>query len=665
MIATRSPEDGPPAGVRRSLCSRFRTRSYENVLLLKAIARRRGVIASTRRTLDILRDGGLPALATKFRTLARRETHPQAATQHATAGVAASRIRTRGPSALFLVLAVVRRLGVVSAAWRTAHTLRSGGLPAVVSKLRNLARIERSISVGGMRSKSSSDLDQDFGMDHARWERLLSQHAQALPEECVPTVWVLVTGEAGSPKLTETCLSITEAGLAVRAIEIAGEGEFSRCLMALLVRADDRDLVWFMQAGDRVDNRAHAILARAARSEADLCLFDTYFVEGNRAFPQLHPGFNEIFGLNCNYFRSRFLARAGALRRVAEGASLTDAYLTARALLALRLRGEAISGFHLPSAFVRIQDSRAAIAQESQELIARSDAQFGGNGSAGETRPDRRVSVIICTRDKGHLLRQMVRGIMETARDFIEEIVVVSNATRNPYALKTLADLRRQQIRVVDYEGPFNFARQCNLAARKTVAPFLLFLNDDIVPVTPDWLARLLAPFDNSSVGMTGPLLLYSDETVQHAGMFLGYNNVAGHVLRSAHLPDGDYLFMTQAPREVSCLTGAALVMKRDMFDDLNGFDPTLGTSIQDVDLSLRVNRSGRRLIFNPQSILLHIESASLRRGLEDPGLQATREREHAYFLRRWGNALEQDPFHNPNFDPNAEDLRSLRPRAS
>jgi hypothetical protein len=169
----------------------------------------------------------------------------------------------------------------------------------------------------------------------------------------------------------------------VRAIDVAGKGEFSRRLMTLLERADDRDLVWFMGAGDRVDNRAHAILARAARSDADLCLFDTYFVEDSRAFPQLHPGFNEIFGLNCNYFRSRFLARAGALRRVADGGSLTDAYPIARALLALRLRGEAITGVHLPSAFVHIEDSRAAIAQESQELIARSDFQFGGNGSPG------------------------------------------------------------------------------------------------------------------------------------------------------------------------------------------------------------------------------------------------------------------------------------------
>ena len=202
---------------------------------------------------------------------------------------------------------------------------------------------------------------------------------------------------------------------------------------------------------------------------------------------------------------------------------------------------------------------------------------------------------------------------METARNLIREVVVVSHATRNPYALKTIADLRQNQVKVVPYEGPFNFSRQCNLGARQTMSPFILFLNDGITPVTSDWLEQLLAPFDNPDVGMTGPLLLYPDKSVQHAGMFLGFHKTAGHTLRSARLPAGDYLFMTQAPRQVSCLTGAAMLVDRRLFDDLNGFDPLLGTYIQDVDLSLRVGRSGRRLVFNPRSILLHMEPASSR----------------------------------------------------
>jgi len=504
-------------------------------------------------------------------------------------------------------------------------------------------------------------LDQDFGVASALWENFLSQRPQArLDAECARAVRILVSGEPNASRLMEIQRSLTEAGLQPRAIEVSPPREFSRSLMALLADADDRDFVWFMAEGDKLDFGARPLLAQAERADVDLCLFDTYFVEGGRAFPQLHPGFNEICGINCNYFRSRFIARAGALRRVADATPLTDAYSTARALLHLRLQGEGVSGIHLPAAFICIDDSRAAITQESEALIASSEAQFGTSGSGATARPRRSVSVVICTKDKGHLLRLAVRGLLETARDLVDEIVVVSHGSSNPYALKTIDDLRREQVRIVAYEGPFNFSRQCNLAARTTASPFILFMNDDVVPVTSDWLARLLAPFYNPAVGMTGPLLLYPNETVQHAGMFLDHYGIAGHTLRSARLPSGDYLFMTQAPREVSCLTGAALVIDRQLFDDLNGFDPLLGTIGQDVDLSLRVNRSGRRLIFNPQSVLLHMESTSLRDVLEDPAVLATREREVAYFRRRWSHAVAQDAFHNPVFDPQVENLRSL-----
>lgn len=106
---------------------------------------------------------------------------------------------------------------------------------------------------------------------------------------------------------------------------------------------------------------------------------------------------------------------------------------------------------------------------------------------------------MICTRNKGHLLRQLVRSARETAGDIIREILIVSYHTSNPYALKTLTDLRNSnRARIIAYEGPFNFSRQCNLAAREASAPYLLFLNDDVVPITVDWLVQLLLPFRKS-----------------------------------------------------------------------------------------------------------------------------------------------------------------------
>ena len=514
---------------------------------------------------------------------------------------------------------------------------------------------------------SPFELDQDFGIGRSRWEDFLSsRRCSPLDNLSEPGFWVLISGDADLPQVENSRRSISAVGLTPRGIHVASPKSFSTTLGSLLSEADAGDLVWFIGAGDQVDCHSGGLLAQAAAAGADLCLFDTYFLEEDRVFPQLHPGFNEILGLNCNYFRSRFIARVGALRQIAADATCTNAYETARALISLRQRRAGISGTHLSGGFMRIEESHSTLKRESEDLIAGKDADFGPGSLTKIPRPEgRNVAVVICTQDRGHLLRQAVRSVLETGHNCIEELVVVSHQPRNAYALKTLADIRHpKQVRILTYEGPFNFSRQCNLGARQTSAPFLLFLNDDITPITPDWLERLLAPFRNPTVGITGPLLLYPDERVQHSGMFLGYKNVAGHLLRSARLPDGDYLFMTQAPREVSCLTGAAMVIERSLFDDLNGFDPLLGTYLQDVDLSLRVQRSGRRLVFNPQAVLVHMESSSLRETLADPARQATREREHAYFSRRWAGALARDPFHNPNFDVHNEGLRSLRPVA-
>jgi len=524
-----------------------------------------------------------------------------------------------------------------------------------------------SAPTGPVVAPSPFELDQDFGIGRSRWKDFLSsRHCPPLDNLSKPGFWVLISGDADLPQVENSRRSISAVGLTPRGIRVTSPESFSTTLASLLLEADAGDLVWFLGAGDQVDCRSGGLLAQAAAAGADLCLFDTYFLEEDRVFPQLHPGFNEILGLNCNYFRSRFIARVGALRQIDTSATCTNAYETARALISLRQQRAGVSGTHLAGGFMRIEESHSTLKRESEDLIAGKDADFGRGSLNRIPRPEQRsVAVVICTQDRGHLLRQAVRSVLETGHNCIEEVVIVSHQPRNTYALKTLADIQHlKQVRMLTYEGPFNFSRQCNLGARQTSAPFLLFLNDDITPITPDWLERLLAPFSNPTVGVTGPLLLYPDERVQHSGMFLGYKNVAGHLLRSARLPDGDYLFMTQAPREVSCLTGAAMVIERSLFDDLNGFDPLLGTYLQDVDLSLRVHRSGRRLVFNPQAVLVHMESSSLRETLADSARQATREREHAYFLRRWAGALARDPFHNPNFDVHDESLRSLRPLA-
>jgi GT2 family glycosyltransferase len=191
-----------------------------------------------------------------------------------------------------------------------------------------------------------------------------------------------------------------------------------------------------------------------------------------------------------------------------------------------------------------------------------------------------------------------------------------------------------------------------------------LFLNDDIAPVTPDWLVRLMGRLEGGEVGSVGPLLLYPNEQIQHAGMYLGCRGAAGHALKGARLPDDDYLFTACAAREVSALTGAVLLTPRADFEALNGFDEQLATFLQDVDYCLRLRVSGRINVFEPAAVLIHMESASIR-ALAADDLQRTRRSERERFVARWGDLALLDPLHPRGFDPEDESLRRLRPAAA
>jgi GT2 family glycosyltransferase len=273
-----------------------------------------------------------------------------------------------------------------------------------------------------------------------------------------------------------------------------------------------------------------------------------------------------------------------------------------------------------------------------------------------------RVSIVICTKDNGFLLEQLVENIERTCAAQLADIVVVSNRTADPHAIAVHTRLAAAgRIKLVKYDDPFNFSAQSNLGAATGAGDVLLFLNDDVVPVNPDWLSQLIAPLEEPAVGVVGPLLLYPDQSVQHAGMYLGYNRLAGHTLRGARLPQGDCGFMATAPRRVMAVTGAALAMRRADFEVLGGFDRNLfALHIQDVDLCLRAHFSRLAVVYNPRSVLLHMESVSVKPTLADPWIAQRRKLEHEAFLRRWGEVAGLDPFINSNISTAAENHRTL-----
>jgi GT2 family glycosyltransferase len=209
------------------------------------------------------------------------------------------------------------------------------------------------------------------------------------------------------------------------------------------------------------------------------------------------------------------------------------------------------------------------------------------------------------------LLRNCLRGLQRGSYER-REIVLIDNGSTCARTLRYLDQVRAQpKFKVVPCPGPFNFSRLCNLGARQADGDFLLFLNNDVEVLTPDWLEQLLRLGNCPKVGVVGATLLYPDGTLQHAGIFPSGGGRFCHVYRGhPHDDPGDNGELGQA-RTVPAVTGACLMIRRSLFMEMGGFDETLGLTHNDVDLCRRVRERGLKVAVSPHARLWHLESLS------------------------------------------------------
>lgn len=219
-----------------------------------------------------------------------------------------------------------------------------------------------------------------------------------------------------------------------------------------------------------------------------------------------------------------------------------------------------------------------------------------------------RVSLVIPSKDRPDLIGPCLDSILAVTRYPDVEVIVVDTGTTDPKAIEIL---RSRPVRVVPFAKPFNFSAASNAGAAAATGEILVFLNNDTTAITPDWLDHLAFHLQQADVGAVGPLLLYPDGSVQHAGVVLGARGTADHVMRRFPADADGYAGSLSCPREVSAVTGACLAIRRDVLDRIGGWNELYATHYQDVDLCLRLRRAGLRCLFTPHARLTHHESPS------------------------------------------------------
>lgn len=258
------------------------------------------------------------------------------------------------------------------------------------------------------------------------------------------------------------------------------------------------------------------------------------------------------------------------------------------------------------------------------------------------------ITLIIPTRDRHDLLKPCLEGLLERTQYPALEIIVVDNQSSCPITLAYFEQLAQRGVRILSYPQPFNYAAINNFAVAQAQGDWVGFLNNDIEVLEPHWLHAMASELARPGTGAVGAKLLWDNGLVQHGGVILGINGLAAHVGNAWWDHDPGYLACNQVARRYSAVTAACLLMPRDLFLQLGGFDAeTFPVNFNDVDLCLNIRQAGYRIAWTPLARLRHAESAS--RGTEQKPAQAARvHREQQALLARWGECAVVDPCYHP-----------------
>lgn len=276
------------------------------------------------------------------------------------------------------------------------------------------------------------------------------------------------------------------------------------------------------------------------------------------------------------------------------------------------------------------------------------------------------VSVIIPTRDRADLLQACLKGLFERTLPGELDVILVDNDTDQPEALELMENYERSgHLRRIQLPGAFNFARACNLGVEAARYDHILLLNNDVEPISPNWLAALVNELSDSTIGAVGNLLLFPDGYVQHGGVTIGAGTVARHTFHFHDPVSAVGRNLLQHRRDVSAVTAACMLTRKALWSQVGGMDEVnLTVAFNDVDYCLKLREAGYRIVWTPIASMTHRESVS--RGHDNTLSKRLRfESEERVMFERWGQRLQMDPHYSPNLSLAAEiDTIEAHPRS-
>ena len=471
---------------------------------------------------------------------------------------------------------------------------------------------------------------------------------------------------SGDPDLTAAMAEAAASDPRIHVMALERNGGISKATNRALAGATG-EFVVLLDHDDELDPYALAEVAMAVAGHDDIDVVYTdedKFDELGRPFlPHLKPDWDPELVMSYPYLghltviRRDLLDRIGGFRSEFDGSQDFD--------VMLRATEQARRIVHIPKILYhwRVVAGSAAGASDAkpwahdasrrvvEDAVSRRgwEARVEAGPFPGAYHVRHRIqgsptiSVIVPFRDQAALTVTCLESIERAPGHPITEVVLVDNGSTDPETRalrRLLAD--RPRTRLLEYPGPFNWAAINNAAAATCTSDMLLFLNNDIEATSEGWLGAMVERAQDPDVGAVGARLVYPDGSLQHAGVVLGLGGVASHIFIGMPGDHHGYFSWDRVVRSYSAVTAACLLVRRAVFEEVEGFDEAFAVGFNDVDFCIRVTHAGYRNVFTPHAQLTHYESIS--RGLSGY------YQDYQEFLRRWSDVLRAgDPYYNPN----------------
>ncbi len=395
--------------------------------------------------------------------------------------------------------------------------------------------------------------------------------------------------------------------------------------------------------------------------------------KGQREDPFFKPDFSYDMLLSCMYIthirvikKSTFLKLKG-LNPKYDGAQDWD--------FALHLYEKKGSFYHIPKVLYHWRKTDQSTANESsgaksyaykrqkellqahlerQEIKARIEEGYWRGSYKIERKIDGNpsVAIIIPFKDQLNYLKDCVNSIKEKSTYKNYKIILVNNQSSKEDTLKYLETLKNDKsIEILNYNKPFNYSLINNFAVKKIQSDFIVFLNNDTKIITPQWIEEMLSIAQRKDIGAVGGLLLYKDDTIQHAGIIVGLGGVAAHSHRGFDSMSNGHGGLLTLTRDVSAVTAACLMVEKSKFLKIKGFDANLKIAYNDVDLCLRLQKIGLKNIYTPYMKIYHYESKTRGKTVGENTIDT------GIFIKKWKYLIKKgDPFYNSNLTLSYED---------